>query len=120
MNQNEYTAIEKNNILGIMFDILDNNIILDKPTLIVDKVDTYTYINKINFKIVFKSYKKLNLKKGIEIIIFIRNNIMISKLLDFNDDDLIVELSKNIIINKEDTLIFKINKIYGLGSINKI
>ena len=118
MNQNEYTTIEKNNIIGIMFDVLEKNIRLEKPTLIVDNTESYNTINKINFKVIFKSYKNLNLKKDIQIIIYIRNYIIISKLLKFNKDDLIVELNNNIIVNKEDTIIFKINKIYGLGKIN--
>ena len=114
ISQNEYTKIKKDNLVGIYFKLLKNKII-NKPSLIVSNKDKYNFIDKITFKIFFIS-KKFILKNNMNILLFIRNNIYTSKIININNKNITIIL-KNKIIDKSNNLIFKINNIYGIASI---
>ena len=120
VNQLNSSTVYKNCLLGLKLDIN-----IDKPTIIVKNINNYNFYNKINLKILYTYYKKINIKEvnkssyniipksNIDIMLFICNKIIIGKIIDINN--LTIILKENILI--KNNILFKIGNNYGIGLI---
>tara|TARA_B110000208_G_C11793694_1_gene438656 strand:- start:224 stop:1705 length:1482 start_codon:yes stop_codon:yes gene_type:complete len=114
INENIIDSVNKNNLCGINFSIL-NNIKINKPILITSDIKNYQFTNQLKINILYID-TKLNINNNNNILIFIRNNIFVSKILEYNNNKLLIKINK-ILINDNDLIIFKINKTYGLATV---
>lgn len=116
LNQKDKNYIKENDIIGIYFNLI-NYKKLNKISLITDNINKYKFINSLNLNIYYTT-KKIRLKKNMTLTIFIRNNIYLSKIININcNTNIKININMNILNICINTIIFKINNIFGIAKI---